>query len=111
SPHVRNRTDFQNGGLSSKLRAKEAWRSVLNPRVMVISTNQWPMVARISLSLANVGFSVGVISPPSSVIRKITGGQVHYDFHSWSASRSILGAIKDWSPVLLICADDRAVEE
>ncbi len=44
-------------------------------------------------------------------MRKIRGGQVHYDFHSWFASRSILDAIKDWSPALLICADDQAVEE
>jgi GT2 family glycosyltransferase len=78
---------------------------------MVIATNQWPMAARISLSLANVGFRVGVVSPPRSAIRKITGVDAHYDFHSWSASRSIVRAIKDWSPVLLICSDDRAVEE
>lgn len=78
---------------------------------MVISTNEWPVAARISLSLSKIGFSIAVISPPSSVVRKIRGDQVHYDFHSWSAGRSILRAIRDWSPVLLICTDDRAVEE
>lgn len=83
----------------------------MNLRVLVISTNQWPVGARISLSLAKVGFSVAAISPASSVIRAIRGDLVHYDFYSWSASRSILRAIRDWSPVLLICSDDRAVEE
>lgn len=78
---------------------------------MVIATNEWPMAARISLALAHVGFRVGTVSPRGSVIRKTKGVDAHYDFHSWSASRSIIYAIQDWSPVLLVCSDDRAVEE
>ena len=86
-------------------------RAILNPRVMVISTNKWPMSARIPLSLAKIGFNVATMSPRTSVIREIRGIHGHYVFHSRSASRLIVRAIKDWSPDLLVCSDDRAVEE
>ena len=86
-------------------------RAILNPRVMVISTNKWPMSARIPLSLSKIGFNVAVVSTRTSVMREITGIDAHYDFYSRSASRSIVRAIEDWSPDLLVCSDDRAVEE
>src|SRR5215831_741681 len=86
-------------------------RAILNPRVMAISTNKWPMSARIPLSLAKIGFNVAAISPRTSVMREIRGIDAHYDFYSRSASRSIIRAIEDWSPDLLVCSDDRAVEE
>jgi glutathione synthase/RimK-type ligase-like ATP-grasp enzyme len=83
----------------------------LNPRVMVISTNHWPRSARLPLSLGKIGFNVAAVSPRTSVTRKISGIRAHYDFHSWSASRSIVRAIEDWSPDLLVCSDDWAVDE
>ena len=78
---------------------------------MVISTNRWPLGARASLLLAKTGFKVAALSPLGSAIRKIRAINSHYTYHSWSASRSIVRAIQDWSPAFLICSDDYAVEE
>lgn len=83
----------------------------MEKRVLVISTNQWPIAARISLSLAKAGFRVATVSRSTSAIRQITAIDAHFNYHPWSAYHSIVRAIKNWVPDFLICSDDRAVED
>ena len=83
----------------------------MKKRVLVISTNRWPSPARISVALAKVGFQVAALSPSGSLIRKATAICRHYHYSRWRALRSIQYAIQDWSPELLICSDDRAVQD
>lgn len=76
---------------------------------MVVSTSRWPIPARISLALADAGFLVAAVSPPRSMVRETTSVTRHYRFRPSAPLRSIVRAIQDWTPNLLICTDDCAI--
>jgi hypothetical protein len=80
-------------------------------KVLVISTQRWPIPARIALALAKAGFIVGSISPSRSFVRRTRAVRCHYTYRSSSPANSIIHAIEDWCPNFLVCADDEAVQE
>jgi len=80
------------------------------PKVLVISTQRWPIPARIASALARVGFVVGSISPFRSYIRQTRAVHRHYTYQPWAPANSIIRAIEDWSPDFLVCTDDEAVK-
>ena len=79
------------------------------PQVLVISTARWPIPARISLSLARAGFAVAAISPSGSLVRQTSAVQRQYSYRIAARRQSLIHAIADWRPDLLVCTDDRAV--
>jgi hypothetical protein len=76
---------------------------------MVVATHKWPIAARVSLTLAMVGFRVAAVSPFGNLIRTVTAIEAHYPYSDWQGSNSIKRAIEAWSPNLIVCADDIAV--
>jgi hypothetical protein len=76
---------------------------------LVIATYKWPLAARISLALAQVGFRVAVVSPVGNLVRTVRAIEAHYNYSHRQASSSIKRAIEAWSPNLLVCSDDPAV--
>src|SRR5581483_6470766 len=82
-----------------------------NFKVMVISTQRWPIPARISSELAGAGFAVGAISPSRSFVRQTRAVHRHYTYFPWAPIKSIVRAIEDWSPDFLVCTDDQALRE
>src|ERR1700691_1448747 len=80
-------------------------------KVLVISTQRWPIPARVASALAKVGFLVGSISPLRSFVRRTRAVHRHYTYRPWAPTNSIIHAIEDWSPDFLICTDDEAVKE
>src|SRR5271154_2408315 len=80
-------------------------------KILVISTQRWPIPARIASTLAKVGFIVGSISPSKSFVRQTRAVHRHYTYRPGAPANSIIRAIKDWSPDFLICTDDEAVKE
>jgi glutathione synthase/RimK-type ligase-like ATP-grasp enzyme len=79
------------------------------PQVLVISTARWPIPARISLSLAKAGFAVAAISPAGSFVRQTSAVQRQYSYRIAARRQSLIHAIADWRPDLLVCTDDLAV--
>jgi hypothetical protein len=82
---------------------------VQKPGAIIISTKRWPIPARIASALANAGFSVAAISPFRSFTARTGTVRRHYSYRVRPSS--IIRAIDDWSPDVLICADDHAVRE
>lgn len=80
-------------------------------KTLVISTVRWPSPARAALALANAGFRVAAISPLRGDIRRLRAIDRHYSYLVRSFASSITYAINDWSPDLLVCADDASVRE
>lgn len=81
-----------------------------NPKLLfVTTTKEQPSAGQISLALARTGFDVATVSPKESLVRKLKAIGRHYDYRLWSPVQSILQAISDWSPDLLVCADDASV--
>lgn len=94
------------------LQASKVSRSdVEKPSVLIISTKRWPIPARIASALANAGFLVAAISPLRSFTGRTGAVRRHYSYRVGDRSSSIIRAIDDWSPDLLICADDHSVQE
>src|ERR1700686_1006858 len=92
----------------------QKWTSkadVRKPSVLVISTKRWPISARIALELAKAGFLVAAISPSGSFIDRTRAVRRRYSFRIGARRSSIVRAISDWSPDLLVCADDQSVKE
>jgi hypothetical protein len=79
------------------------------PRILIISSNRWPIPARIGLALAHAGFAVAAISPRRSFVAKTHAIERLYSYQIGSHSSSIIAAIENWSPDLLVCTDDPSV--
>ncbi len=79
-------------------------------KILIVATHAWPLTARISIALAQVGFQVATISPAGSFVRKIRAVTIHYTYGTWTARASIVAAIRAWRPDLLVCTDDQAVK-
>jgi hypothetical protein len=79
-------------------------------KVLVIATDIWPTAARISISLAQVGFGVATVSPARGLVRAIRAVSNHYTYNPWNGLGSIAAAIRAWRPDFLVCTDDQAVK-
>jgi glutathione synthase/RimK-type ligase-like ATP-grasp enzyme len=80
-------------------------------KVLVIATQNTPMAARISIALADVGFSVATLAPSGHPVCRSGKIQDHFAYHARPRLKSTIRAINRWSPALLVCADDVAVRE
>ncbi len=81
------------------------------PKLMVLSTQCWPIPARISSALRASGFVVAAVSPSKSFARSTSAVSRNYLYQKRRGSQLIIDAILDWSPDFLVCADDNAVQE
>jgi glutathione synthase/RimK-type ligase-like ATP-grasp enzyme len=80
-------------------------------RVMVVSSEVWPLAARVSLALSKIGFQLAAVSVIGSPIRQVRSQLTHFTYWPWAGARSIQRAIKVWSPDFLVCTDDRSVRQ
>src|SRR4051794_4423240 len=78
-------------------------------RILVFGTQDYPHAVRISLALAHVGFLVATLTRPTHPVRRARKIQCHFPYHSRFRFSSILSAIDQWSPDLIVCTDDLAV--
>jgi hypothetical protein len=84
---------------------------VKTPKLMVLSTQCWPIPARISSALRAAGFLVAAVSPSGSFLRSTSAVNRNYLYQKRRGSQLIVEAILDCAPDFLVCADDNAVEE
>ena len=81
------------------------------PRLLVISTNRWPLAGQLASALVVAGFEVAVVCPTASPVNRIRKIYARFSYRSWMSSTSIRLAIAAWSPGILVCTDDVAVRE
>jgi glutathione synthase/RimK-type ligase-like ATP-grasp enzyme len=81
-------------------------------KVLVIATQKTVLAARISTALDEVGFRVAALTPHGHPVRRSRVMQDHFViYHTRPKFKSMVRAIDQWSPDLLVCADDLAVRE
>jgi hypothetical protein len=78
-------------------------------RILAIATNEWCAVGQFLSALIQVGFDVAVVCPSGSPIQYIRDLSACYKYKPWRSRSSIVSAMIEWSPDLLVCNDDVAV--
>ncbi len=85
--------------------------SAATPCVLIVSTKRWPIPARVALALANAGFAVAAISPRRGFVSQTRAVYRHFHYRPGARASSIVRAIQECTPELLICTDDPSVKE
>ena len=78
-------------------------------KILVFSTENTPLAARIALALAGVGFHVATLTPRGHPVRQVRKIQHHFTYHTQFHLKSVVRAIDRWSPDLLVCTNDVGV--
>ena len=82
---------------------------IQDPRLLVVSTNRWPMAGQVTSALERAGFQVAVICPIDSPVHQLRKLAARFPYRSRNPSVSIKSAIAEWLPNILVCADDVAL--
>jgi len=82
----------------------------VRPTVLVITTPQWLSMARLSMTLADVGCTVKALCPASHPLRKTSAVQEAYEYRALVPIASLLEAIERSKPDIIIPGDDLAVQ-
>jgi ATP-grasp domain-containing protein len=83
--------------------------SSMNERTsLVVTTSRWPHTAFVAARLQDAGFSVAAVCPRKGALRHTSGIAQLYDYSRLRSAQSILAAIRDCSPVLVVPGDDEA---
>jgi glutathione synthase/RimK-type ligase-like ATP-grasp enzyme len=80
-------------------------------KILVFATQDSPLAARIAIALANAGFFVAAITPYGNPVREVRKVRQQFAYRTRPRLKSIIGAIHQWIPNLLVCTDDAAVRE
>jgi hypothetical protein len=81
-----------------------------SPKILIVTTLHWPATTRLAVALANCGFAVGAITPPHHGLRRFERLACRFVCHPHvGVLRAVAAAIAQWSPDLVVPADDRAV--
>lgn len=81
-----------------------------NARLLLVSTNKWSSAGQVSLALVLAGFQVAAVCPIDSPVYCLRKLHARFPYRSRASSFSIKSAIAAWSPDVLVCADDTAVQ-
>ncbi|HEV2548570.1 MAG TPA: ATP-grasp domain-containing protein [Stellaceae bacterium] len=76
--------------------------------ILVVTASRWPHTAFVAARLRDVGFSVAAVCPRKGALRRTSGIARFYDYSRLRATQSILAAIDDCSPALVVPGDDEA---
>jgi glutathione synthase/RimK-type ligase-like ATP-grasp enzyme len=77
--------------------------------ILVVTASRWPHTAFVAARLHDVGFSVAAVCPRKGALRHTSGIARLYDYSRLRAAQSILAAIRDCSPALVVPGDDEAL--
>jgi len=81
----------------------------MKPTVLIATTSRWFPTARLGMALAKVGFTVDAVCPWRHPIGVATGTRRTYAFRGLSPIESLVAAITDAHPDLVLPCDDLAV--
>src|ERR1700746_3166120 len=76
--------------------------------ILVVTASRWPHTAFVAARLRDVGFSVAAMCPRKGALRHASGIARFYDYSRLRPAQSILAAIRDCPPVLVVPGDGEA---
>src|SRR5579883_2681143 len=80
------------------------------PKILLVTAVHWPATTRLAVALANCGFAVGAVTPARHGLRRFERLACRFVCHPHvGLSRAVAAAVEQWSPDLVVPADDRAV--
>jgi ATP-grasp domain len=79
------------------------------PKVLLAAGNWWPIAARAAISLRRYGARVAAICPPGHPLHDVSGLEEIHSYRRFAARRSLLAAIRQAQPDVIIPCDDRSV--
>jgi hypothetical protein len=78
------------------------------PRLLLVSTTNWPMAARLAARFSRHGWGVDLLAPMGTPARLSRYVETAHDYAAFSAQKALKAAIDAASPDLVIPCDDRA---
>lgn len=82
----------------------------VNPTVLIVTTCRWFSAARISMALANAGFTVKALCPPDHPLCVTNAAEETYIYRGLMPLKSFQEAIALANPDLILPCDDLAVQ-
>lgn len=83
----------------------------MTPRALLVEMADWPMAAGLPRTLHAAGFRTAVLAKPGSLIRKSSHVDRFLEYSRWVLRHgTVVRAIRDWDPAVVIPCDDDAVE-
>lgn len=86
-------------------------RQVTYPAVLLASGKRWPLAARLAMALAQHGCAVSAICPPGHPLLHVRAVRKIYPYQSLTSRASLLSAIADLQPDVIVPCDDRLVAQ
>ena len=83
----------------------------LHPRLLMAASTWWPSSARLAIALIRNGCAVSAMCPRGHPLQYISGVQHIYRIRGVRSRSSLLAAIRDAKPDLIIPCDDRIVTQ
>ncbi len=80
----------------------------MKPKVLVATTFCWYPTARLAMALANAGFTVDIVCPRRHPVSKTKVARKMHRFNGLAPLRSLIAAIADAKPDLIVSGDDLA---
>jgi ATP-grasp domain len=81
----------------------------VQPRILIASTNWWPLAARLAVAFGASGAYVGVICPRGSPLLSVSSVRDVFKYAALSPTESLASAIRAMKPDLVVPCDERAL--
>src|SRR5436190_10119900 len=81
----------------------------VQPRILITSTNWWPLAARLAAAFGASGAHVGVICPHGSPMLSVNSVREAFRYDALSPIQAVAGAIRATEPDLVVPCDERAL--
>ena len=78
-------------------------------RILVASTNWWPLAARLAAAFGGSGAHVGVICPRGSPLLSVSSVREVFKYAALSPMEALAGAMRAMKPDIVVPCDDRAL--
>lgn len=81
----------------------------MQSRILITSTNWWPLAARLAAAFGASGAYVGVICPRGSPLLAVSSVREFFSYAALSPLRSVLDAMRAMKPEVVVPCDERAL--
>jgi hypothetical protein len=82
---------------------------MLPSRILITSTNWWPLAARLAAAFGASGAHVGVICPRGSPLLSVSSVREVFKYAALSPTQAVAGAMRAMKPDLVVPCDERAL--
>jgi hypothetical protein len=82
---------------------------MVQSRILISSTNWWPLAARLAAAFGASGAHVGVLCPRGSPMLAVSSIQEEFDYTALSPVQAVVSAMRTMQPDIVVPCDERAV--